>query len=594
MITVKLLPFVFLGIFLAPYTAVASWLNTSMYATHRLKKIGVDLHLEIFHPPSNYKTFDTGDELPESFRGAGIHDRSVAYVSSQLNIDASKVAFKSGYGNDVGWVGYLKQMHDGVPFVNAVANVAFKDNKVVAFGQSFVDTNDIAPSIPAVDVSTVIPKVEASLGGKRNKIEPAIGYLVLQGGTVALVHVFQVQNEESGTWYEAYADAHSGELLSVTDFISKATYKVVPVWKQDITQGLETLVNPQNNASSPHGWHSGKTVVTAGNNVVAYKSNETATTRESKFRSTYNPSKAATTANNLDAARTNGFYLINTYHDVLYQYGFTEEAFNFQDDNFEKGGAGNDRVLLSIQDSDGTDNAYFFTPPDGQSGKCGMFIFTVTRPTRDGAMQNDIVIHEMTHGLTGRMTGGGTARCLQTLEAGGMGEGWSDAVSDWFAHSNSSKVADFVTGQWVLDNSAGVRTYPYSTSNKTNPLRYSSIAERVEVHGKRLVVAVVDFKANILHNVYAALVKAKGWSPNARTNANTNEGNVVFLRLLVDALAIQPCNPTLPTGRDAWIQADKNRYGGAHKCTLWEAFASRGLGVGAKDYVDSSRVPSGC
>ncbi|KAF9257250.1 hypothetical protein L218DRAFT_1006368 [Marasmius fiardii PR-910] len=101
-------------------------------------------------------------------------------------------------------------------------------------------------------------------------------------------------------------------------------------------------------------------------------------------------------------------------------------------------------------------------------------------------------------------------------------------------------------------------------------------------------------RANILHNVYAALVAAHGWSANARTNAATTEGNVVFLHLLVDALALQPCNPTLPTGRDAWIQADQNRYGGAHKCMLWKAFASRGLGVGAKNYVDSTVVPSDC
>lgn len=29
------------------------------------------------------------------------------------------------------------------------------------------------------------------------------------------------------------------------------------------------------------------------------------------------------------------------------------------------------------------------------------------------------------------MTGGGTGRCLQTLEAGGMGEGWSDAMAEY-------------------------------------------------------------------------------------------------------------------------------------------------------------------
>lgn len=48
------------------------------------------------------------------------------------------------------------------------------------------------------------------------------------------------------------------------------------------------------------------------------------------------------------------------------------------------------------------------------------------------------------------------------------------------------------------------------------------------------------------------------------------------------------------TARDAWIQAETNRYAGAYKCIVWNAFASRGLGVGAASYVDSTAVPSDC
>ena len=78
----------------------------------------------------------------------------------------------------------------------------------------------------------------------------------------------------------------------------------------------------------------------------------------------------------------------------------------------------------------------------GQSGTCRMYVWTYTtvstvypflrvhhliyniQPNRDGSLENDIPVHEMTHGITNRMTGGGTGRCLQTTEAGGMGEGW--------------------------------------------------------------------------------------------------------------------------------------------------------------------------
>ncbi|KAF8952902.1 putative extracellular elastinolytic metallo proteinase precursor, partial [Flammula alnicola] len=100
--------------------------------------------------------------------------------------------------------------------------------------------------------------------------------------------------------------------------------------------------------------------------------------------------------------------------------------------------------------------------------------------------------------------------------------------------------------------------------------------------------------ANMLYNVYAALVGVHGWSATARTNPTGTEGNIVFLHLFLDALALQPCNPTFPSGRDAWIQADVNRYGAANSCTLWHAFASRGLGVNAANHMDDFTVPSSC
>ncbi|KAJ7891765.1 putative extracellular elastinolytic metallo proteinase precursor [Mycena leptocephala] len=100
--------------------------------------------------------------------------------------------------------------------------------------------------------------------------------------------------------------------------------------------------------------------------------------------------------------------------------------------------------------------------------------------------------------------------------------------------------------------------------------------------------------ANILHNVYAALVTAHGFSTTARTNPAGTEGNIVFLHLFIDALALQPCNPTFLTARTAWIQADTNRFAGANVCTLWRAFASRGLGTNAANHVDGTAVPAGC
>jgi len=58
-----------------------------------------------------------------------------------------------------------------------------------------------------------------------------------------------------------------------------------------------------------------------------------------------------------------------------------------------------------------------------------MFIWTTSEPNRDGALSNDVIIHEMMHGVTNRMVGGGRATCLQSNLAGGLGEGWGDAMA---------------------------------------------------------------------------------------------------------------------------------------------------------------------
>ncbi|TEB31688.1 hypothetical protein FA13DRAFT_1754744 [Coprinellus micaceus] len=184
-------------------------------------------------------------------------------------------------------------------------------------------------------------------------------------------------------------------------------------------------------------------------------------------------------------------------------------------------------------------------------------------------MANDVVVHELTHGITNRPTGGGTAACLQTLEARGLGEGWSDAVAEHYREMILSFLPDGLNKAALLSlTTAGLRTYPYSIDLFVSPPVYAT------------------FWANILHNVYAALVQAHGWSSTAFTDPDTAHDNAVFMRLLFDALSFQPCNPTaFVSARDARIEADDTHYAGAHY---------RGLGVTAANFVDDASVPAGC
>ena len=77
-----------------------------------------------------------------------------------------------------------------------------------------------------------------------------------------------------------------------------------------------------------------------------------------------------------NGAVTQLFYLNNRYHDELYKLGFTEQARNFQNDNFGRGGVGGDRVSAEAQDSSGTNNANFSIAAEGTRGRMQMYIFS--------------------------------------------------------------------------------------------------------------------------------------------------------------------------------------------------------------------------
>jgi len=57
-------------------------------------------------------------------------------------------------------------------------------------------------------------------------------------------------------------------------------------------------------------------------------------------------------------------------------------------------------------------------------------------------------------------------------------------------------------------------------------------------------VDIGEVWANIFHNVYARLVAVHGFSPDAMTNPDGAGGNVAFMHLFIDSLAITPCYPT--------------------------------------------------
>ncbi|KAJ1024111.1 hypothetical protein NDA16_002950 [Ustilago loliicola] len=307
------------------------------------------------------------------------------------------------------------------------------------------------------------------------------------------------------------------------------------------------------------------------------------------------------------AATVQLFVTINEYHDLLYAYGFDEVSGNFQEHNFGRGGEGNDGVIAFAQDGAGTDNADFMTPPDGQRGRMRMYVWDHSTPFRDGDFEAGIVIHEYSHGLSTRLTGGpANSGCLGWGESGGMGEGWGDALASIIRRTGAAP-HDWPMGSWASNRAKGIRNYPYSTNKTINPETYSYLDHA----GYWGVHAIGEVWATMLNEVEEALVLEHGFTSNLfppATNATAEEqaafflsddeltslgkhrvskrrvprhGNSLLVQLILDGMKLQPCRPSFFDARDAIVQADKHLTGGQNKCLLWKAFAKRGLGTDA-------------
>src|SRR5271170_6021393 len=133
--------------------------------------------------------------------------------------------------------------------------------------------------------------------------------------------------------------------------------------------------------------------------------------------------------------------LVTTHQ--LNRYGFDEVSGNFQQYNFGRGGQENDAIVANAQDGNGFNNADFMTPPDDQQGRCRMYLWSTALPYRDGDLEAGIIIHELSHGLSTRLTGGpANSGCLGWGESGGMGEGWGGMFSLFLFH--------FLCNRWLF------------------------------------------------------------------------------------------------------------------------------------------------
>ncbi len=477
-------------------------------------------------------------------------------------------------------------------------------------------------------------------------IPAKLKYFPLDDGDLELVWEIAIQELDHEHWWNIHASAITGKIIQKDDLIvncsmehdhgdkaSKLNNDLVVINTPAITGSFEgfgtgcsecyevikyPLESPlygdrtveimsSNLDASPFGWHDTDGIVgpehtvTKGNNVNAieggnhfgYQPDGGVTLNFSGF--SFN--QIVTEENQYeDAAVTNLFYWVNIIHDLLYVYGFNEEAGNFQEVNYGSGGKGEDSVLALAQNNLRNCNGSFSTPRDGIKPEmridlCG---------DKDGAFDNVVVIHEFAHGISNRLVGGSAnINCLRNKEQ--MGEGWSD----WYALVITMKpgdleelprgIATYYHGFGTLGG--GVREYPYTTDIALNPLTYDSIKNASIPHG------VGTVWGSMLWDLTWGLINQYGFDPNLNNftgSINQDAGNVMAMAIVTEALKFTACSPGFVDGRDAILRAGREMYGSEIDCVIWPAFAKRGLGIDASqgdssdvnDGIESYEIPS--
>lgn len=209
---------------------------------------------------------------------------------------------------------------------------------------------------------------------------------------------------------------------------------------------------------------------------------------------------------------------------------------------------------------------------------------------RDSDFDNGVIVHEYTHGISIRLTGGPSEgrRCLSGFEQ--AGEGWSD----WFGLVMQTTEDDTANDRrgigsylsFQATNGDGIRDHPYSRDMTENPHVYSDINGVSVPHG------VGSVWCAMIWDLYWNLVDEYDFDSDFY---NGTGGNNIAMQLVLDGLKLQPCNPTFTDARDAIISADQANYNGENFCLIWETFARRGLGVNAQAGGETSfDVPGIC
>jgi hypothetical protein len=303
---------------------------------------------------------------------------------------------------------------------------------------------------------------------------------------------------------------------------------------------------------------------------------------------------------------THAFYATNRFHDEMYRLGFNETARNFQANNFGLGGLGDDSISVETQDGSGTNGSSFSTTADGGRPRLQLFIWATPTPDRDGALDSQVIVHELTHGVSNRLHG--NASGLNTNMARGMGEGWSDFYALALLSENLGftdrpiSIACYSTAG-ITNCYYGLRRFPITrkTGIGANGLPHNPLTFGYLNAGCDTLIGTTTTNPNSafprnpalatsgncdqVHNMgevwSAALWEVRGQLTDRHDSLfNSVNGNLRALRYVTDGMKLSPLNPTILQSRDT-ILAAMQVSDPTDLCLVWRGFAARGMGVSA-------------
>lgn len=316
------------------------------------------------------------------------------------------------------------------------------------------------------------------------------------------------------------------------------------------------------------------------------------------FICSWDPAKPDSWKTNLNQDVTNGFYLASNFHDWLAKppISFTPAAGSFD-------AAGGDPVLLNALDGAATgadggpdanhvNNANMSTPPDGIPPTMQMYLFGAagddTTVATSSSNSADILYHEYTHGLSNRLVVDASGNStLNSIQAGSMGEAWSDfyALDYLVSHGlekDTTANGELLEGKYVTGGGT-IRT-------QAMDCRVKAVAPNcVGIDGSKGGYTYGDFPT--IGGTPEVHSSGEVWA-QALWDLRERFGRSYAVSIITRAMELSTADPTMLDMRNAIVQADLVASGGKNAGIIWQVFANRGMGwfAGVVDGGDSAPV----